>query len=199
MIEDVDFRGDPRSLRAQNFKKPERDSYVISPIDGLDKLSKGFSNCTGLIATGYDKNTNENINISFLSHQKPNYFLGLEANRNRFASDLEQTLMKLKKRCSEGTIDAAIVGGNYAKPKDAKDYLEYQKHYLASIKFLSDETVKVLGFEPIVMTGPKTSMEGENIIYDNKNRRVYIFRPVVGDGSTESFAPNAINDQEKRW
>jgi hypothetical protein len=194
----VDYYGSPRMLAEKNFKNPKARSYVISPIDSLDKFSKSFADCTGLVATGYDKKTGENI--SFLSHQDPAYFLDDETNRNSFISDLEQRLLELKERCSEGTIDAAIVGGNYFKAEEHEDNEEYRKHYLDSIELLSNETAKILGFKPVAMTGPKTVTRGrDDVFYENKNRRFYISRPKVGDGSTQSFTPDTIKDQEEKW
>jgi len=51
----VDFYGESQELRKQKFKNAGRDSFVISPIDGFDKLSKTFINCTGLVVAGRDK------------------------------------------------------------------------------------------------------------------------------------------------
>lgn len=193
--DNVDYHGHPDVLVKQNFKNRGKDSYVISPIDSLDKFSRSFVNCTGLLVVGCDKKTGENI--SFLSHEYPEYFLDSKTNRNSFLSDLRERLAELKERCGEGTIDAAIVGGNYfttgRKPKD------FQKDYLESIELLSAETAKALGFEPVVMTGPKVISGGEDVFYENKTRRLHILRPEVGDSSTESFAPGAAKDQEKKW
>jgi len=203
-MHNVKHDGSPEELRAQNFKNPGINSYVISPIDGLNKFSKSFVNCTGLVVAGYDKKTSENI--SFLSHQYPRYFLGNENKQNRFVADLEERLTELKERCQKGTIDAKIIGGNYLKaqdfePHDLQDFeIEvYQKSYLASIKLLSDEIEKVLGFEPVMITGPKLIPGEEDIFYENKNRRLYISRPEVGDNSTKSFVLSTINEQKEKW
>jgi hypothetical protein len=197
--DNVNFYGYPHVLAEQNFKNPEDNSYVISPIDGLDKFSQWFGNCTGLVVAGYDKQTGENL--SFLTHQNPAYFLGLDADRDSFVSDLRKHLSELKEKCGEGTIDAAIVGGTYFKGEDHEDNQIHRENYLDSIELLSGEVSSILGFEPIVMTGPKTVSLGvrDNVFYENQSRRLYISRPKVGDGSTESFTPGNIKEQEKKW
>lgn len=188
----IDYYGDPTKLTEQNFKNAGRYSYVISPADGFDKFSGEFANCTGLVVTGQDKSTGENI--SFLSHQDPGYFLAEKTNSNQFVEDLRQRLKELKERSVEGTIDAVIVGGNYFTESEG-----FLKNYLESIKLLSEEISKILGFQPIVMTGPKTTSGRDHVFYDNKNRRLYIMRPNVGDDTTKSFSPSEIKDQEKKW
>ena len=184
----------PETYNVDYTKSPEGRSYVISPISSSDKFSRGYGDCTGLVAAGRDKKNTENV--SFLSHQDPKYFLSSEVNQNNFVSDLEQRLSELKQRCNEGTIDAVIVGGSYRE-----EYPEFQKNYPDSIALLSKEVEKILGFEPMVMTGPKTQKKGgmESVFYQNKERRLYISRPEVGNASTESFVSSAVKDQEKKW
>ncbi len=87
-----------------------------------------------------------------------------------------------------------IVGGNYFKDLD-----DFSENYLGSIKLLSAETIKVLGFEPVVITGPKIVSGRDDIFYDNKNRRLYIIRPEVGNASTKSFVHGDIEKQKKEW
>ena len=86
--DNVDYHGRPAFLARQNFKNGGRESYVISPVDNLDKFSRSFKNCTGIVVAGYDKKTGENI--SFLSHEDPGYFLDQETNRSNFVSDFRQ-------------------------------------------------------------------------------------------------------------
>lgn len=201
----VNYYGNPDELNKQGFKNPEFDSYVISPIDSLNKFSKSFKNCTGLVVTGIDKETGKNI--SFLSHQDPAYFL-YKKDSSKFVKDLREQIEKLKKRCLDGTIDAVIVGGNYFKndKQFQEGYLnsirkQFQEDYLNSIKLLSQETENILGFEPVVMTGPKTNPGGgrDNVFYDNDHRRLYIVRPKVADESTKSYLPSDIDKQEEKW
>jgi hypothetical protein len=149
----VDYCGDPTDLIIENFKNRGECSYVISPINKLNKFSMAFVNCTGLIATGQEKETGENI--SFLNHEDPGHFLSDEEKKMKFQSDLKERLEELKEKSVEKTVDVVIVGGNYFK-----DLKEYKKNYIDSIKLLSDEVSHVFGFEPVVMTGPKTKKGG---------------------------------------
>ncbi len=193
-IHNVDYYGNPDDLAKQQFKNAGNYSYVISAIDGSNKFSKSFLNCTGLIVTGKDKETGENI--SFLSHQDPYYFLdpGNEEKQKRFLNDLKERLKELKEMSVEGTIDAVIVGGNYIANDE-----RHKKNYLDSIKLLSKEVSEVLDFEPAAITGPKLNASRDNVFYDNENRRLYIMRPDVGQEATKGFAPNKIKEQEKKW
>ncbi len=190
----VDYYGKPDELQEQNFKNAGVDSYVISPIDGADKFSTSFRNCTGLVVVGVDKKTGENI--SFLSHEDPKYFLPQKENSNQFIHDLEQQLLELKERSAEGTIDAVIVGGNYHNSLGSFNYVE---DYENSIKLLSEEVSKALGFEPMVVTGPKTAHGIDNVFFDNKEKRLSIVRPEVGDATTENYMPSGIDEQSKKW
>lgn len=193
-ILNVDYYGNPKDLAEQKFKNAGESSYAISPIDNSNKFSKGFANCTGLVVAGQDKETGENI--SFLSHQDPSHFLEERDNKKgHFLDDLRQRLNELKERSVDGTIDAIIVGGNYFKNEEG-----YKKQYLGSIKLLSEEALKILGFEPVVMTGPKRVGYGrDNVYYDNEQRRLYIMRPEVGNATTESYVRSKIEEQEKKW
>jgi hypothetical protein len=72
-IENVDYYGDHESLNNKNYKNPSQWSYVISPINYKDKISSSYKDCTGVAISGVEKETGKNI--SFLSHQDPQYFL----------------------------------------------------------------------------------------------------------------------------
>lgn len=181
-----------RPYKGKEFKQDGARSYVISPVDDLDKFSESFYNCTGMIAAGKDKETRENI--SFLSHQDPIHILVNKENEKRFKNDLNQTLVEIKKRSVEGTIDAVIFGGEYKKGR-----AKLQNDYLKSVKLLTTEVKKILGFEPLVITGPKTAEGRDDVYYDNAHRRLYIVRPEVGDATTESYAPRDIEKQKDKW
>ena len=195
-LHNVDYYGNPTDLKKQKFKNAGDYSYVISTIDTADKVSRTYRNCTGLVVSGQDKETGENI--SFLSHQDPQYFLEEASDRrNTFVGDLRGRLKELKERCVPGTIDAVIVGGNYFK-----DVQKYKEQYIKSIGLLSQVVQQELGFEPTAITGPKTDSflpGSDNIFYDNGHRRLYIMRPEVGKDSTKSFAPSKIKEHEKQW
>jgi hypothetical protein len=180
-----------------DFKNPEESSYVISPVDQYNKYSVNFANCTGVIGIGYDKNLGKNI--SFMSHEDPDYFLKKRKNTNLLLKDLGETLSELRDRSENGSIDAIIFGGNFFHKKDSiEDYKEYQKNYIESIKLLAHEIEDILGFEPIVIIGPKTTYGLDNVYFDNKNRRLFISRPEVGDATTESFLPSELEEHIKK-
>ena len=196
----VDYFGDPKELTREGFQNQGEYSYVISRINNQDKFSNKFKNCTGLLVAGKDKMTGENI--SFLSHEDPDYFLSSEESRQKFMSDLRQRLKEIKERSADGTIDARIVGGNYFT--DKRDWSgdktnKFTKHYLESIKLLAEETSGALGFEPIVVMGPKTKSGQDDVFYDNENRRLYIVRAVADAAISGSFVPKEIKEEEKKW
>jgi len=192
----INYYGSHEELIDQGFKNSSDYSYVISKVDNSDKFSKSFKNCTGVIVTGCDKETGKNI--SFLSHQDPKYFLNEDFNKNKFTKDLREQLLELKQKSVNGTIDAIIFGGNYFKEKD---YSEFRENYFNSIKLLLKEIKGILGFEPVVIVGPKTKEGGkeDDVFYDNDNRLLYMIRPNVGDATTESFLPSDMEKQKKKW
>ncbi|MEK7179190.1 MAG: hypothetical protein AAB727_02965 [Patescibacteria group bacterium] len=193
----INYYGEQDALVKRGMKNAGKFSYVMSPIDAADKISRRFINCTGLVVAGKDKRTGENV--SLVTHQDPHYFLVTESRKSIFVHDLEQKLREIKERCEEGTIDAVIVGGN----SDSGGY--YKDSYVNSIKLLSEETQNVLGFEPVVMTGPKAVSPvldwaaQDDVFYDNAHRRLFIIRPKVGDASTESFVYSTLKEQKKKW
>lgn len=199
-FDNVDYYGNPASLREGGFKTGGRESYVISPVDALNKISRSLADCTGIIAAGRDKDTDGNI--SLLSHQDPTFFLSAShAGRKIFLNDLEERMHELQERSMDKTIDAAIFGGRVRGVEIWSDGNFNRRNYLESIKLLSEEIKKIFGFEPVVITGPKnkSNIDSENVYYDNNHRRLYILRPEVGDSSTESFMPSDIDAQNEKW
>lgn len=188
----VDYYGSRAELNKKGFSNGGDYSYVFSIVDSQNKFSDRFKDCTGLLVAGQDKITGENI--SFLSHQDPRYFLSLEDSRQMFIADLRQRLKELKDRCVPGTVDARIVGGNINKM-----IKRYEDKYLKSIELLSVEASAALGFEPIVVMGPKATRGDDDVFYDNKNRRLYIVRSVVDDATSESFTYKELSEQKEKW
>lgn len=196
-LHNIDYYGSPVRLRELGFKNAGNFSYVISSVDSKDKYSEQFKDCTGIVAIGLDKKTGEEI--SFLSHQDPEYFL-LKHNNNseQFLNDLADRLRELKDRSIQGTLDAVIVGGHHFKTDDHS-----QKKYTDSIELLSKQIAEILGFNPAVLTGPKEKFREESfedkVFLDNKERRVYIMRPRVGNSTTQSYSPTHLNTQRDKW
>lgn len=189
---DVNYHGGS-IYENEKSKHRKKESYIISPVDHLDKFSKSYYNCLGIIVTGQDKKTDKNI--SFLSHQDPVDFLKNQYRKNIFRRDLNLTLLEIKERSFERTIDAVIFGGNYLED------LRSQNNYVKSVKLLTIEAKKVLEFKPLIMTGPKDNIEKDDVFYNNDNRLLNIMRDLVGDGdaSTESYYPGDIEEQRKKW
>ncbi len=199
--QNVNYYGDPDDLEIKGFKNNGKETYVISTVDSEDKFSRNFRDCTGILVAGQDKKTGENI--SFLTHQDPEEFFH-KKDKECFLRDLRERLAELKDRSADGTVDAVIVGGNwFQNGEDTGDFdispKTYQKGYKYSIDYLEKEVEAAFGFEPTILTGPKRSGGEDDVYYDNKNRRLYIMRPEVGNGSTESFVPSDIREQEKKW
>ena len=173
-------------------------TWTISTIDDLDKFSDRFYDCTGLIVTGRDKVTGKNI--SFLSHQDPTQFLKTE--KRKFSSHLKDRLMEILDKCEKGTIDAVVVGGKYPED-DENDFTHsngrIRQNYLDSIKFLSGEVQQALGFEPVVINGPKIDAYDYDVAYyDNENRRLYFVRKKVNP-DTGSFLVSEVDKEKGKW
>lgn len=192
-VYNVNYSSFPDDLKKRDFLNAGWNTYVLSVVDNNNKFSEGFFDCTGLIVAGIDKETGKNI--SFLSHQDPKEFL-LEKKKD-FIKHLEQRLADIKNRCVLGTIDAVIVGGKYLAGNNSKG-VSNKKIYLDSIELLSLEIKKTLGFEPVVINGPKKISGKDDIYYDNENRRLYFLRQKVNE-DTGSFTQSSIEEEKKKW
>lgn len=194
----INWESSKKEIKENNFLGGEQ-AYVFSEIDNSDKFSKKFTRCIGLVVSGVDRQTGQNI--SFISHQDP--FKILLDKKEEFENHLKQRLNEMKSRCKEQTIDAVMIGGIYLNDiqLDANQVIE---HYKNPIQLISKETKNALGFEPMIINGPKTSrMVGDDIYFDNDNRRLYFLRPklnpAVKDGGSNDFPPSDIKNQESKW
>jgi hypothetical protein len=164
------------------------ETYIISAIDSSNKFSQTLTPCTGLVAAGKENKKNGK-NISFLSHQDPEWFLS--SKKDDFIKDLRKRLLEIKERSKPGTIDVRIIGGDYS----VDPVKDYRKEYLESIKLLSSEIKEILKFEPLIVNGPKKSLEmydWDDIYYDTEHRRLYVVRPKVNQ-KTPDFRPSEIH------
>jgi hypothetical protein len=197
--QNIDFSDELEDSKRKGIKSGGSETYVISPVDDLDKYSGEFYECSGVVFAGIDRTTGKNI--SFVSHQRPEYFLS--RNNIKFSEDLINQIRTIKERCKEGTVDAVIFGGRYAKVSNfeeqdpARD--AYIEIYLRSIEFLSKMIKDEIGFEPLVIAGPKTIPGGENVFYDNENRRLYFLREKEDFESMQSFSPSELEERRKNW
>ncbi len=172
----VDFFGSA-SWKNNNFRTDGDGAYVISIVDGSDKMSAGFMNCTGVLVCGADKNTGKNL--SFLTHQNPIQLFSCGA-EDDFIELLEEQLKEIKERCKPGTIDAVVIGGSLDSGyKDSNG--TYKKDYLESLKLLSKEMNKFFGFDPVVINGPKmkASYDEDNFYFLNEDRKAFLVRTEV--------------------
>lgn len=212
------FGEDPHSIKIDNFVKEnvhevnwfknkngsvaeKKKYYAISDLDNSSKFSEKFSSCTGLVVAGIDKETGENI--SFVTHQAPTD--SLIKGKDDFIDDLAYMLAEVKKRCKQGTIDALIVCG---KIGDGKFGDVFMQRYIDSIRLLGREVKETLGFEPVVVNGPKKDGASEiaqaNVpavdyfVYDTPNRRGYMIRPKV-NSNISAFLPSDIDEERNKW
>lgn len=208
----VDYYGKPEDLAKSEIKNDKfgHGGYVISPVDSWDKYSREYHDCTGLIMTGVDKITGKNI--SFISHQNPETFLDKNKARFKFGEDLNKQIEEIKQRCKGGTIDAGIIGGKYGKIKeydkfDPKSNASMDE-YMDSIKFVSEIVKKSVGFEPSLITMPKTKAliekqniedPGDMIFFDNDTRRLFIVRDKYDFGSDQNISPSELDKKRKKW
>ncbi|MFA5831640.1 MAG: hypothetical protein WC878_07490 [Candidatus Paceibacterota bacterium] len=192
----VDYYLKPKKMDEKGIKHAGFKTYLISPVNETNKFSEGFTECTGVVVAGVDKETGKNI--SFLSHEDPFHFL---ANPEKFLSDMQSSLEEMKSRCVPGTIDAIIAGGNYiTEPRRTGRFAKQREAYRNSIALLARLMESVFGFEPVVIAGPKNVPGyGDYLFYDTENRRLHLFRPETGDTSTESYMPKDFAEQEKKW
>jgi len=183
----VDYYLHPEEAKNHNLKNAGLMTYVISPVDGKPKFTKALSNCTSLVAVGRENGSETELSI--LTHQDPREFL--KNAKSAFVSHLRESLVELKEKCSKGSIDVALAGGDYY---NEAHYLRYQE----SLELLVSVVQEVFGFEPTVISGPKSS-ERDNIYFDTAERRLYVVRPkeaILYDGH---FKPSEIAKKKKEW
>jgi hypothetical protein len=182
-IEFINIDTDPKDVLEKGFSgeyiKPHW-AYVMSPVDSAHKFSMRYVDCTGIIAVGVDSKTGENI--SFLTHQNPNYIMFENEN---FLKDLDNRLEEIKSRCEEGTVDVVIFGGRFSNVKEKIDEPNHPIHgfnkdlYIGSIDIVAKEIKDKLGFSPTVISGPKFNPGQDQVVFDTIERRMYFER--IGD------------------
>ena len=195
---EVDYQFPP-----EDFENGGNKTFVFSPTDSKDKVSEWFFDCTGLVIAGYDEK--QGRDISFMSHQDPD-FLGKDKNkRDIFFNILRKKLEEMKRRSAEGSLDAIIIGGNYVgeadknKLKEKLNNLIARRIYHASIKSLAQEVSAILGFEPVVIAGPKKVRKSNSFYYANAGRRLYTLQPKIDSAICEPYLPRDLKEQTKKW
>ncbi|PIR68216.1 hypothetical protein COU49_02640 [Candidatus Nomurabacteria bacterium CG10_big_fil_rev_8_21_14_0_10_35_16] len=185
----VDYYASTKIYRENNMKNAGTYTYVVSAIDGTDKFSHEYLNCTGIVIVGTNKQGEE---ISFMTHQEPSIILVKK--RNNFTTDLRDRLREFIEKVEKGSIDAVMFGGNRRRAS-----IDFQD----SIELVTEILKQELGFEPTIMTGPNLSGTQTDIFFDTKNRRLYIVRGAHKNEhnykTNESFLPSEIDEQVKNW
>lgn len=201
----VDYFSEPAVLKSHKMISPEKKSYVLSDCNEKDKYSRLMWACTGIAVVGTDEMTGKQISI--LSHQDPARIL--DRFRGRFIRDLSADLSKIKKLSKRRSIDAVIFGGRYNPTNIGR----VENDYIDAIKLVAAICRKTLGFQPVVLTGPNRSREGETtqIYFDTQNRRLYLYRPSQKyDPETETpsekdhntnsaYLPSNIDSESDKW
>ncbi len=183
MAERVDYYKN-ESEGGSSLQDDER-GYVISNISQDNKYTTELYSCTSVIAVGADKDTGNNI--SFLTHQD-----GFTINKNKnFDNDIKRRLEELKSRSVDGSIDIILVGGN---TDDGVSYL-----YTDTVSKLSQQIEEVSGFKPVVV-GPKSvGYLYDNVLFDTKNRRVYLMRPPLHKVYNDTFRADDLDEVAESW
>ncbi len=180
-------------------RKSKEIAYIISGINDHDKISSKYKNCTGVIISGIDKQTQKPI--SLITHQNPGYILHGEG--EDFTLALQETIEKFKSQCEDKTIDAVIMGGQILKFKGLSDASPAQKflteEYKNFLKLVSKLLEKELGFVPVVVGGPKTDKGIDMILYKNNTRRLFLYRNKDAGGFSTPFEANMIEQIYKNF
>lgn len=193
-IQEIDWFNGHIQTRDQQLLNAGAKTYVISPLDSSNKLSKEFYSCTGLVVAGI---TPTGEKISFLTHQQAKSILIYQ--KKEFNQHLKERLTEIKEKCLPGTIDAIIIGGDYSREGEFVDP-GFQERYLESIKSVGQEVLDIIGFEPTVANGSKILdvMKNDDVYYDNKNRRLYFVRPEVNEDFRD-FKPSEADQHKNNW
>ncbi len=186
-ITHVDFYDKKESLDKQNMDNAGEYTYAMSPIDETSKSTLDLFSCTSIVAVGNDKKTGKDV--SFLTHQNPAEFL--RDKKYDFLDHLVSKLNDLKERSEEGTIDIIVAGGNVRGALEVPPGEEYR----GSVALISSAVLKVFGFTPRIIAGPKPIPKPEHALFDTKRRRLYIIREEDPNGhvSTGDFTLNFLD------
>jgi hypothetical protein len=160
--------------------------------------------CTGVVAIGREAATKGEIaagkEISFLSHQDPNYFVdGDQEKREAFSRALSDALKELVSRSEKDSVEVLLVGGNFnPRAVSGGDYKNDQ--YKKSIQALSEIIQAATGFDPKVLTGPNNNVGSETVIaVETQKRKVWIDRNQQPPAFDQSYSASDIEEEEKKW
>jgi len=192
----VDFFGDPDELSAAGILNDGPRTYFISPLDEYDKHSDQYENCVAMVAVCRDKETGRNI--SFLIHQDAYDSLPGKKHYASFIRDLHLRFAEMTERAIPGTVDIVLGGGLYYPT--CGDLTVYATQYPMAIEMSREEVAQAFGFYPAVLTGPKKVNYGSDAIaVETATRHVYLSRPVLDDGTGDSYASEELETQKEKW
>ena len=194
----VDFEGgDFEALEAEGFKDAGVGSYLISPIGERNWFSDRYMSCTGVVAIGRDAITGKEL--SFLSHQDPNYFAEGDKDKvETFSQALADSLKELKARSEKDSIEVLLVGSNFNPAASVRDYTHDQ--YKKSIQALKQIIQQSMGLDPKVLAGPNYSVGSETVVVvETQKRKVWIDRDKQPSEFDEPYQANDIDEAEKKW
>ena len=137
-------------------------SYVISNIDGKDKYSEWYNNCTWIVLLWKDEDWRY---VSMLSHQNPWYFLS----DKEFENDIVEKLRRFAKNCKNWSFDAFIVWWNVWTPQ--KDQI-----YKKSVWYLSKIIQMELKKEPKILS-PNNNVWTVTIKVETQQNKIIILQP----------------------
>lgn len=223
----VDYYGNSEYWTKLKQKSAGKETYVISALDSLNKESRNYADCTGIVAVGVDKETGKNI--SFLTHQDGKKILTadgpLKEVQKQFTADLRASLSELKDRSKEGSIDGVIFGG-WAEGFGGGFYPYSAEEYKRSVQLIGNLFEEVLQIDPDVAIGPNAEPtrsgydERDNeiikdfdiqVVFDTINRRLYMVRPEQPTGASHdphhpveqntnrTFKASQIEKEAKYW
>jgi hypothetical protein len=192
----VDYDGgDFSALEKEGFKHAGQGSYLISPIGEKSWFSDNYIDCTAVVGIGRDATTGKEI--SFLSHQDPNYFIdGSEEDARRFSQVMTDSLRELVERSEPGTVEVSLLGGIYDPNDKSPDY----KHgrYTKSIAKLRQIVHDSLGFDPTVLVGP-SNIGSTDIIVETQKRNVWVQRDKQPKAFNDPYQANDLEKTEHKW
>jgi len=194
----IDFEGgDLDKMEENGFKHGGPDSYLISPISEKNWTSDHYFNCTAVIGIGRDINTEKEI--SFMTHQKPEYFVdGTPEQLENFARELSDSLKELKEKSQENTIEITLSGGNFSKTYSGDDFQNH--HYQESIKKINQIVKDSLGFNSKVIAGPNNNVGSETVVtVETQKRKIWIEKTEQDDKFNQSFQSNNIEEMVDEW
>jgi hypothetical protein len=195
----VDFEGgDLEALEADGFKDAGVGSYLISPIGERNWFSDRYMSCTGVVAIGRDATSGKEI--SFLSHQDPNYFVDGDKDKIEiFSRALGDSLKELEARSEKDSVEVLLVGGNFNPDAEGRGGYKHDQ-YKRSIQALDRIIREVAGVGPEVLTGPNNRVGSETVVVvETQKRKIWIDRNEQPPEFDRPYLASDIDEVQGKW